>query len=91
MNETKPALRVSGLTKIYHLYDQPIDRLKELLFRQPCHSDFVALRDVSFELPHGRTLGVIGDNGAGKSTLLQLIAGAMTPSSGTIERCASTK
>ena len=86
MNETKPALRVSGLTKIYHLYDQPIDRLKELLFRQPCHSDFVALRDVCFELPHGRTLGVIGDNGAGKSTLLQLIAGAMTPSSGTIER-----
>ena len=80
------ALRVSDLTKIYRLYDQPIDRLKELLFQRPCHSDFVALRDVSFELPHGRTLGVVGDNGAGKSTLLQLIAGTMTPSRGTIER-----
>ncbi len=80
------ALRVSDLTKIYRLYDQPIDRLKELLFRRPRHSDFIALRDVSFELPHGRTLGVVGDNGAGKSTLLQLIAGTMTPSQGTIER-----
>ncbi|HRZ07143.1 MAG TPA: ABC transporter ATP-binding protein [Candidatus Competibacteraceae bacterium] len=86
MTEVKPALRVSGLAKTYRLYNQPIDRLKELLFRRPRHSDFVALQDVSFELPHGRTLGVVGDNGAGKSTLLQLIAGTMTPSRGTIER-----
>ena len=86
MKDARLALRVSNLTKTYRLYDQPIDRLKELLFRQRRHSDFVALRDVSFELPHGRTLGVVGDNGAGKSTLLQLIAGAMTPSWGTIER-----
>jgi ABC-type polysaccharide/polyol phosphate transport system ATPase subunit len=86
MDDAKLALRVSGLSKIYRLYDQPIERLKELLFRRPRHSDFVALRDVSFELPHGRTLGVVGDNGAGKSTLLQLIAGTMTPTSGIIER-----
>jgi lipopolysaccharide transport system ATP-binding protein len=86
MNEIKPALRVSGLTKIYRLYNHPMDRLKELLCRQPRHSDFVALRDITFELPHGRTLGIIGDNGAGKSTLLQLVAGTMTPTCGTIER-----
>ena len=83
---SEAALRVSNLTKTYRLYDQPIDRLKELLFRRPRHSDFTALREVSFELPHGRTLGVVGDNGAGKSTLLQLIAGTMTPTRGTIER-----
>jgi lipopolysaccharide transport system ATP-binding protein len=86
MNNARLALRVSGLSKTYRLYDQPIDRLKELLFRRPRHSDFMALQDVSFELPHGRTLGVVGDNGAGKSTLLQLIAGTLTPTRGVIER-----
>ena len=86
MNGANLALRVRGLTKVYRLYDQPIDRLKELLFRRRCHRDFVALREINFELPHGRTLGIVGDNGAGKSTLLQLIAGTLTPTSGSIER-----
>ncbi|MCB1776663.1 MAG: ABC transporter ATP-binding protein [Candidatus Competibacteraceae bacterium] len=86
MNNTKPALRISNLSKVYRLYDQPIDRLKELLFRQRRHNDFVALREVNFDLPHGCTLGVVGNNGAGKSTLLQMIAGTLTPTTGTIER-----
>lgn len=86
MSNTKLALRVSNLTKIYQLYERPLDRLKELLFRRCYHSDFVALREVSFDLPHGRTLGVVGDNGAGKSTLLHLIAGTLTPTEGVIER-----
>ncbi|MCB1918689.1 MAG: ABC transporter ATP-binding protein [Candidatus Competibacteraceae bacterium] len=86
MNNAKPALRISHLSKVYRLYDQPIDRLKELLFQRRRHSDFVALQEVSFDLPHGRTLGVVGNNGAGKSTLLQMIAGTLTPSSGMIER-----
>ena len=86
MNGAKPALRVSHLGKVYRLYDQPIDRFKELLFRKRRHNDFVALRDVSFELAHGRTLGVVGNNGAGKSTLLQLIVGTLTPTQGIVER-----
>lgn len=86
MGGTHPALRVHDLSKVYRLYDQPMDRLKELLFRQQRHTDFAALQGVSFELPHGRTLGVVGDNGAGKSTLLQLIAGALTPTGGIVER-----
>ncbi|MCP5195258.1 MAG: ABC transporter ATP-binding protein [Gammaproteobacteria bacterium] len=85
MKNSSLALRVSGLSKIYRLYDQPVDRLKELLFRTQRHHDFVALQEVSFELPHGRTLGIIGDNGAGKSTLLQLIAGTLMPTAGKIE------
>ncbi|HRD48220.1 MAG: ABC transporter ATP-binding protein [Candidatus Competibacter sp.] len=86
MGGTHPALRVRDLSKVYRLYDQPMDRLKELLFRQRRHTDFTALQGVSFELPHGRTLGVVGDNGAGKSTLLQLIAGTLTPTGGIVER-----
>ena len=86
MNRSLLALRIHQLSKVYRLYDQPIERLKELLFQQQRHTDFMALQDVSFELLHGRTLGVVGDNGAGKSTLLQLIAGVLTPTGGYIER-----
>lgn len=85
LQDTDPVLRVSGLGKTYRLYEKSTDRLKELALRRKYHLDFVALRDVSFSLGSGRTLGVIGDNGAGKSTLLQLIAGTLTPSTGTIE------
>jgi ABC-type polysaccharide/polyol phosphate transport system ATPase subunit len=85
MVPTGVALRVSGLGKLYRLYDSPAQQVRELLLRRPAGKELHALRDVSFELPEGRTLGVIGDNGAGKSTLLQLIAGALTPSTGTIE------
>jgi len=82
---TKEVLRVRNLSKVYRIYDNPIDRLKEFFVKGKRHTDFVALGDVSFSVKESETLGIIGDNGAGKSTLLRLIAGALSPTSGEIE------
>jgi len=78
------AIKVSHLTKIYKLYDKPVDRLKESLhpLKKQYHKDFYALSNVSFEIKKGETVGIIGKNGAGKSTLLKIITGVLTPSSG---------
>lgn len=80
------AIKVENLSKVYKLYDNPLDRLKESLhpFRKKYHKDFYALKDVSFEVKKGETVGIIGRNGSGKSTLLKLITGVLTPSSGNI-------
>ncbi len=81
------AVHIRGLSKSYPIYANPSDRLKELLsFNRRCfHRDFWALRDVSLEIEKGTTFGVVGENGSGKSTLLQLIAGILTPTTGTVE------
>src|SRR5262245_32196124 len=81
------AVRASGLAKCYHIYERPEDRLKQILWRgrRTFHRDFWALRDLSLELPRGGTLGIVGRNGSGKSTLLQLLAGTLTPSTGSVD------
>lgn len=88
-------IRVNNLSKCYEIYDKPSDRLKRfflprlrrLLGQSTKHyfREFWALKDVSFEIKKGETVGIIGRNGSGKSTLLQLICGTLTPTSGTVE------
>jgi len=84
---TEEGLIVKDLTKIYSLYEKPLDRLTEFFIKGKKHTDFVALDGVSFSMKKGETLGIIGENGAGKSTLLQLIAGTLSPISGEIKVC----
>ena len=81
------AIRAENLSKVYKLYARSVDRLKESLhpLRRIYHHDFYALKDVSFEIRKGETLGIIGKNGSGKSTLLKIIAGVLTPSGGNLE------
>ena len=79
------AVEFSHVSKSYSIYATPGDRLKELmtLNQRRFHTDYWALRDISFEVQRGETFCVVGENGSGKSTLLQICAGVLEPTSGT--------
>lgn len=79
-------ISVQGISKLYRSYDSPVGRLMEILLRgqRKYHREFWALRDISFEVLAGETVGIIGRNGAGKTTLLQIIAGVLQPTEGEV-------
>lgn len=89
------AIRVQGLSKCYQIYDNPGDRLKQFVIpkikrlfgktHQSYFREFWALKDISFEVKRGETVGIIGRNGSGKSTLLQIVCGTLTPSMGDVQ------
>lgn len=88
------AIRVKKLSKIYQIYDKPHDRLKQSIYPRLqsligvrpklYYREFCALKDVSFEIEKGETVGIIGRNGSGKSTLLQMVCGTLSPTVGEI-------
>ena len=84
---SKIAISVKNLTKIYKLYDKPIDRLKETLSitKKKYHREHYALRDISFDVKKGESVGIIGTNGSGKSTILKIITGVLNQTSGELK------
>jgi ABC-type polysaccharide/polyol phosphate transport system ATPase subunit len=86
-----PVIRAANLGKKFRIYPRPWARLTEWITGGSAirHEDFWALRDVSFEVAKGESLGVIGVNGSGKSTLLKILSGAMYPTEGTFDVRAS--
>ena len=95
MSSNDIAIRVEGLSKCYGIYASPRDRLKQFILPRlqrlvgqapkQYFREFWALKDVSFEIKKGETVGIIGRNGSGKSTLLQMICGTLSPTSGSIQ------
>jgi lipopolysaccharide transport system ATP-binding protein len=96
---SEPLIEVAHLTKAYRIWESPSARLTVPLLQAASrilpkgtldgrlsgrYRDFHALRDVTFSIRRGEATGIIGRNGSGKSTLLQLIAGTLSPTSGSV-------
>ena len=94
MSSDNIAIRVQNLSKCYQIYNAPKDRLKQFILprvrrllgkqSKEYFQEFWAIKDISFELQKGETIGIVGVNGSGKSTLLQIVCGILTPSGGTV-------
>ena len=82
----EPAIAVDGVSKRFRLYHERPTSVKERLlrFRRSRAEDFWALRDVSFDVEEGQTVGLLGPNGSGKTTLLKIIGGILRPTTGQV-------
>ena len=83
---TTSAISVNSLSKNFRLYHERNRYIKAALLRgrRAKYEEFWALSDVSFEVAHGATLGIIGSNGSGKTTMLKCLTGIYTPDKGRI-------
>ncbi|MGN1140086.1 MAG: ABC transporter ATP-binding protein [Oliverpabstia sp.] len=81
------AISVNNISKMYKLYDNPMDRLKESLglSKKKKYKEHYALKNISFQVQKGETVGIIGTNGSGKSTILKIITGVLNPTIGNVE------
>ena len=84
---TKNAIEVTSLSKNFRLYHERNRYIKAAFLRgrRAKFEEFIALNDVSFDVPHGATLGIIGSNGSGKTTMLKCLTGIYTPERGSIK------
>jgi len=81
------AITVQNLGKKFKLFTSPGGRFLEYMSigKVKRHADFWALKGISFDIPSGTTLGILGQNGSGKSTLLSILAGVLYPSEGSFK------
>ena len=88
MSNENYAVKVDHATVRFNMASEKIDNLKEyfvkLVKRELMFKEFLALKDVSFEVKKGEAWGIIGTNGSGKSTLLKLICGILKPYKGSV-------
>lgn len=79
-------LEVKNVSKRFRIYHEKHETLKEavLFRRRATYEELWVLRDISFDVAAGETLGIIGENGSGKSTLLKIFAGILHPEKGEI-------
>lgn len=88
MEEKRIMVDVDHVTVRFNLASQKIDNLKEylvkLIRRELMFQEFLALRDISFQVREGEAWGLIGSNGSGKSTMLKVISGIMKPYKGSV-------
>ena len=82
------AVKVENVSMMFNMSQEKVDNIKEYIIKMLKHElmfhEFWALRDVSFELEKGDSLGIVGLNGSGKSTLLKVIAGVLKPTKGRV-------
>lgn len=86
-SEKDVVIRTRHLAKAYKLYASPKDWVKQQLIgsaSNPYYKSFWALKDISFDVHRGKSLGIIGRNGCGKTTLLQIVCGMTRPTKGEI-------
>lgn len=86
MSET--VIQVRDVSMHFNLMEEKVDSIKEyfvkLIKGKLLYNDFTALDHISFDVQKGDILGFIGFNGAGKSTLLKILAGVLTPTTGSV-------
>ncbi|WP_049621944.1 ABC transporter ATP-binding protein [Frateuria defendens] len=92
MSSEEVAVHVESVSKRYEMYETPRDRMKQFvlprlrralgMFEREYFKEFWALRDVSFDVKRGESVGILGRNGSGKSTLLQIVTGTLAPTLG---------
>ena len=87
------AIKANGVSMMFNLSSEKVDNIKEYIIkiarRELHYQEFWALKDISFSLGKGESLGIIGLNGSGKSTLLKLISGILKPTKGSVETAGS--
>ena len=84
-----PIIEVNNVSRRFNLATERTDTIKEYILKmargQLFFNEFWALRDVSFSVEPGDSLALIGRNGCGKSTMLKVIAGVMSPTTGSVK------